>query len=81
MSLRINDEAPYFTAQTTQGEINFHEWYGLAAGVDRVSSADNSPDGQSCYKQSCQSDKKFSRRVHQYAGNDALCGMLTAESY
>ena len=26
MSLRINDEAPNFTAQTTHGEINFHEW-------------------------------------------------------
>src|SRR5208283_4369712 len=28
MSLRINDEAPNFTAQTTQGEIDFHEWIG-----------------------------------------------------
>jgi len=28
MSLRINDEAPNFTTQTTQGEINFHEWIG-----------------------------------------------------
>lgn len=28
MSLRINDEAPNFTAQTTQGEINFHKWIG-----------------------------------------------------
>ena len=28
MSLRINDDAPNFTAQTTQGEINFHEWIG-----------------------------------------------------
>ena len=28
MSLRINDEAPNFTAQTTQGTINFHEWIG-----------------------------------------------------
>ncbi len=26
MSLRINDEAPDFTCQTTQGEINFHQW-------------------------------------------------------
>jgi len=25
MSLRINDEAPNFTAKTTQGVINFHE--------------------------------------------------------
>ena len=28
MSLRINSEAPNFTAETTQGEINFHEWIG-----------------------------------------------------
>jgi len=28
MSLRINDEAPNFTAQTTQGQIDFHQWIG-----------------------------------------------------
>ena len=28
MSLRINDEAPDFTAETTQGNINFHDWIG-----------------------------------------------------
>jgi alkyl hydroperoxide reductase subunit AhpC len=28
MSLRINDVAPNFTAQTTQGEIDFHQWIG-----------------------------------------------------
>ena len=28
MSLRINDEAPDFNANTTQGSINFHEWIG-----------------------------------------------------
>src|SRR5690606_27393953 len=28
MSLRINDVAPDFTAETTQGRINFHEWIG-----------------------------------------------------
>jgi thioredoxin-dependent peroxiredoxin len=26
--LRINDEAPNFTAETSQGPINFHEWIG-----------------------------------------------------
>ena len=26
--LRINDEAPNFTAETSQGAINFHEWIG-----------------------------------------------------
>jgi alkyl hydroperoxide reductase subunit AhpC len=28
MSLRINDEVPNFTAETTQGTINFHDWIG-----------------------------------------------------
>ncbi len=28
MSLRINDTAPDFTAKTTQGSINFHDWIG-----------------------------------------------------
>jgi alkyl hydroperoxide reductase subunit AhpC len=28
MSLRINDPAPDFTAETTQGPIHFHEWIG-----------------------------------------------------
>jgi len=28
MSLRINDIAPDFTAETTQGTIKFHEWIG-----------------------------------------------------
>ncbi len=28
MTLRINEEAPNFTAQTTQGEIDFHDWIG-----------------------------------------------------
>jgi len=33
MSLRINDVAPNFTAQTTQGEIDFHNWLGDGWGV------------------------------------------------
>ena len=28
MSLRINDTAPNFTAETTQGRLNFHDWIG-----------------------------------------------------
>ena len=28
MTLRINDKAPDFTAETSEGTINFHEWIG-----------------------------------------------------
>jgi alkyl hydroperoxide reductase subunit AhpC len=28
MALRINDEVPNFTAESTEGTINFHEWIG-----------------------------------------------------
>ncbi|MFC5387667.1 peroxiredoxin [Aquamicrobium segne] len=33
MSLRINDTAPDFTAETTQGTIHFHDWIGDGYGV------------------------------------------------
>lgn len=33
MSLRINDQAPDFTAQTTRGTIHFHEWLGDGWGL------------------------------------------------
>ena len=33
MSLRINETAPNFKAQTTIGEIDFHEWLGGQWGV------------------------------------------------
>jgi alkyl hydroperoxide reductase subunit AhpC len=29
--LRINDEARNFTAETSQGTVNFHEWIGDSA--------------------------------------------------
>src|SRR5262245_19215236 len=33
MGLRLGDEAPDFTAETTKGTINFHEWLGDSWGV------------------------------------------------
>ena len=33
MALRLGDEAPNFTAETTQGTVNFHEWLGDGWGI------------------------------------------------
>lgn len=33
MALRLGDEAPNFTAETTAGTINFHEWLGDGWGI------------------------------------------------
>jgi len=33
MSVRLGDTAPDFTAQTTEGEISFHDWLGDSWGV------------------------------------------------
>ena len=33
MAVRLGDEAPNFTAETTEGTINFHEWLGDSWGV------------------------------------------------
>ena len=33
MAIRLGDEAPDFTAETTEGTINFHEWLGDSWGV------------------------------------------------
>jgi alkyl hydroperoxide reductase subunit AhpC len=33
MSVRLGDTAPDFTAQTTEGELHFHEWLGDSWGV------------------------------------------------
>jgi alkyl hydroperoxide reductase subunit AhpC len=33
MAVRLGDEAPDFTAETTEGKINFHEWLGDSWGI------------------------------------------------
>ena len=33
MAIRLGDTAPDFTAETTEGTINFHEWLGDSWGV------------------------------------------------
>lgn len=43
MSLRLGDIAPNFTAETTEGTINFHEWLGDRWGVLFSHPADFTP--------------------------------------
>ncbi|MBI3810309.1 MAG: redoxin domain-containing protein, partial [Nitrospirae bacterium] len=33
MALRLGDETPNFTAETTEGTVNFHEWLGGGWGI------------------------------------------------
>ncbi|WP_027126909.1 peroxiredoxin [Gelidibacter mesophilus] len=42
-TIRLGDEAPNFTAQTTEGEINFHEWLGDSWGIFFSHPADYTP--------------------------------------
>jgi peroxiredoxin len=42
-TIRLGDTAPNFTAQTTEGEINFHEWLGDSWGVLFSHPADFTP--------------------------------------
>ena len=43
MAIRLGDIAPNFTAQTTEGELNFHEWLGDGWGVLFSHPADFTP--------------------------------------
>ncbi len=43
MSLRIGDDAPNFSAQTTEGEIDFYQWLGNSWGIIYSHPADYTP--------------------------------------
>ena len=43
MALRLGDEAPNFTADTTEGRIDFHQWLGGGWGILFSHPADYTP--------------------------------------
>ena len=43
MALRLGDEAPNFTAETTEGKIDFHQWLGNGWGILFSHPADYTP--------------------------------------
>ena len=43
MTIRIGDEAPNFTAETTHGKIDFHKWLGDSWGIFMSHPADFTP--------------------------------------
>ena len=43
MTLRLGDEAPNFSAETTEGRMDFHEWLGSSWGVLFSHPADFTP--------------------------------------
>jgi alkyl hydroperoxide reductase subunit AhpC len=42
-TIRLGDEAPNFTAQSSEGEINFHNWLGESWGILFSHPADYTP--------------------------------------
>ncbi len=43
MTIRLGDEAPNFTAETTEGTLDFHEWLGNSWGILFSHPADYTP--------------------------------------
>ena len=70
MNLRIGDEAPNFTANTTVGEISFHQWHGNNRTVNITHPSDNTPKSTtnktkiSDYQEAIQEDTALILRVH-----------------
>lgn len=62
MSLRLGDVAPDFTANTTEGVINFHEWLGNSWGMIFSHPADFTPVCTTELGRTAQLSDEFAKR-------------------
>jgi thioredoxin-dependent peroxiredoxin len=62
MSLRIGDDAPNFTAQTTAGDIDFHQWLGDSWGIIYSHPADYTPVCTTELGRTAQLKNEFAKR-------------------
>ncbi len=62
MALRIGDEAPNFTAETTEGTIDFHEWLGDGWGLLYSHPADYTPVCTTELGRTAQLKEEFAKR-------------------
>lgn len=62
MSLRLGDIAPDFTAETTEGTINFHEWLGNSWGMIFSHPADFTPVCTTELGRTAQLKEEFEKR-------------------
>jgi len=62
MSLRIGDDAPNFTAQTTAGELDFHQWLGNSWGILYSHPADFTPVCTTELGRTAQLSDEFAKR-------------------
>lgn len=62
MALQLGDEAPNFTAQTTEGQINFHDWLGDSWGIFFSHPADYTPVCTTELGQAAKMKREFDKR-------------------
>jgi len=62
MSLRLGDQAPNFRAQTTEGEIDFHEYLGNGWGIIFSHPADYTPVCTTELGRTAQLKEEFAKR-------------------
>ena len=62
MSIRLGDEAPNFTAETTEGKIDFHQWLGDKWGILFSHPADFTPVCTTELGVAAKSKKDFDKR-------------------